>query len=73
MKYTIPKGTVPSRCKACKKMIFYVRTKQGKWMPLNPDGEPHWASCPKAKEFKREIVKTDSSSAATQLDLFDRA
>jgi len=72
MKYTIPKGTVPSRCRGCNKMIFYVRTEPGNWMPVNPDGEPHWATCPKAKEFKRENVKNDSTAASTQLDLFDR-
>lgn len=41
-----------SQCKGCGAGIWWVTTRAGKVMPLNSDGTPHWANCPKAREFK---------------------
>ena len=51
--YDIPDGTRLSHCSGCGRGIYWVFTKNGKRMPVDPDGQPHWATCPKAKEFKR--------------------
>jgi hypothetical protein len=40
-------------CRACHAPIYWVRTEHGKNMPINTDGTPHWATCPKAKEFRK--------------------
>lgn len=54
------------KCKGCGAEILWIKTKNGKIMPCNTDkttivtsqGEtitghvPHWATCPKAKDFK---------------------
>jgi len=48
------------RCKGrtCSALLKWYRTPAGKWMPVSqvagkPDlWEPHWASCPDAKDFK---------------------
>lgn len=40
-------------CKGCGEKIVWVVTKNGKRMPLDPDGTPHWASCPAAPEFRK--------------------
>lgn len=37
----------------CNQLIYWVATNKGKRMPVNPDGTPHWATCPKAAEFRR--------------------
>lgn len=53
IKYEIPEGTRPAPCKGCKAWIYWVKTKNGKNMPVDEDGTPHWATCTKAKDFKR--------------------
>ena len=41
-------------CRGCGAQIQWVKTPANKWTPVNLDGTPHWGTCPKAKEFKRE-------------------
>ena len=46
----IPAGTRASKCRDCGAEIFWAETKNGKKMPLDPDGNSHFATCPaKAK------------------------
>ena len=54
--YEIPQGTERSRCRApeCGKLIYWIKTPAGKNMPVDPDGQPHWATCPAAKRFKKK-------------------
>ena len=40
----------------CGAVIFWVRTKNGKRMPLDASGQPHWATCPDSKVYKRKKV-----------------
>ena len=40
-------------CKGCNALIYWVTTKTKKAMPLDPDGVPHWSTCPKAREFRK--------------------
>lgn len=53
VKYSIPEGMPPAKCKGCAATIYWVKTPAGKNMPVDADGTPHWSSCPKAKDFKR--------------------
>lgn len=39
--------------KACCAVINWVKTANGKFTPINPDGSTHWATCPEAKKFKK--------------------
>ena len=55
-----------SNCKGCGALIYWIKTKGGKDMPVNPEkttimtmkGEihkgyiPHWATCPKVDNFR---------------------
>jgi len=44
-----------SHCKGCGAEIEWWDTPKGKMMPLDPGTmEPHWGTCPKAKDFRRE-------------------
>lgn len=43
-----------AHCGGCGALIQWYETPKHKSMPINPDTlEPHWATCPKAKEFKK--------------------
>lgn len=37
----------------CKRVVVWVQGKTGK-MILDPDGTPHWATCPNAKDFRKK-------------------
>ena len=43
------------KCRGCGAQIGWAKTEKGKWMPFDPDEHvtSHWASCPKAKQFKK--------------------
>ena len=47
-------------CRGCLAMIEWWLTPNSKYIPMDIDAhgkaEPHWASCPKAAEFRREKV-----------------
>ncbi len=57
--WVIPEGTPPSKCRGFNAEIYfvpYVRkvdNRQGR-MPCNPDGTPHFATCPQAENFRKE-------------------
>jgi hypothetical protein len=40
-------------CFACKAPIYMLTHISGARMPYNPDGSPHWATCPDADQFRR--------------------
>ncbi|MDD5065201.1 MAG: hypothetical protein PHQ35_10655 [Phycisphaerae bacterium] len=63
-----------SNCKGCGRLILWIRTKNGKDMPVDypdeitiitKDGRtekgfiPHWATCPQAKQFKKKDGQKD--------------
>jgi hypothetical protein len=42
------------KCRGCQADIEWWLTPRGKHMPLDPGTlEPHWSTCPKAKDFKK--------------------
>lgn len=44
-----------SLCKGCNAKIDWWTTPNGKHIPMDSGTvEPHWNTCPKAKEFRRE-------------------
>ena len=51
--YEIPPGTPVVACKGCGAAIQFVETANGKQMPVNHDGTPHWSTCPQAKRFRK--------------------
>lgn len=55
IQYEIPPGTREVVCKGekCLRGIFWIETKNGKRMPVDPDGTPHWATCPDAGRFTK--------------------
>jgi hypothetical protein len=43
-----------SDCSACHARIDWYKTPAGKFIPINKGtAEPHWASCPNAKDFRQ--------------------
>jgi hypothetical protein len=53
VKYEILPETPVAPCKGCGATIAWVKTAAGKMMPVDGDGTPHFATCPKAAEFRR--------------------
>lgn len=62
-KWVIPEGTPAKRCKSsqCNATIYFVRTGKidpqtgiERHMPVDPDGTPHWVTCPMSNQFKKE-------------------
>ena len=53
--WVIPEGTPPSKCRGCGAEIYFVPytrrvdKKIGR-MPCNPDGTPHWSTCPESHQ-----------------------
>lgn len=42
------------KCDKCPEKIFFKKMKSGKYMPVNcDDGQPHWATCPAATQFRK--------------------
>ena len=41
-------------CKGCGAKIYWITTKNKKQMPIDPDGEPHHATCPKVDMFRKK-------------------
>lgn len=52
-RYPIPEHEKPKKCKGCGAIIYWVVTLRGRNMPVNPDGTPHWDSCPEKNLFKQ--------------------
>lgn len=40
------------RCRGCRADVLWVRHASGKIAPYDLNGEPHFATCPKADEFR---------------------
>ena len=51
--FDIPTGTPKAQCRGCGALIYWIKTKKGKNMPVDADGQPHWATCEKADTFRR--------------------
>jgi len=53
IKYDVPALDLGRPCKACGKTIHFVKTKNGKMMPVEWDGTPHWGNCTDPGGFKK--------------------
>jgi hypothetical protein len=43
-----------AKCRGCGAEILWAKTAHGKRMPFDRETlEPHWATCPQAKEFRK--------------------
>ena len=44
----------PGQCRGCAAQVLWVTHRGGAKTPYDPDGMPHFATCPEAKRFKKE-------------------
>ena len=40
-------------CEECQAEIYFLRTPQGKKLPVTVEGEPHFANCTKPERFRK--------------------
>lgn len=40
-------------CRSCGAEMWWVVTRAGKNMPVNPDDTPHWGTCPESKDWQK--------------------
>lgn len=55
MRYEIPKGTPTSTCKGCGEFIKWVKTPNGKNVPVNADGICHFDTCTKRGQVRQKL------------------
>lgn len=53
IRFEIPKGQGAMKCRGCEEFIYWVKTRNGKNMPVNADGTSHFATCSKASDFRK--------------------
>lgn len=53
VRYEIPKGTPASKCKGCEEYIYWVKTRNGKNIPVNADGFCHFDTCTKRGQSRQ--------------------
>lgn len=68
--FEIPEGTEPSRCKGCKALIYWIKTRADKNMPVDPDGTSHFATCPNANKFRNQYHPDKDPKRQRQARLF---
>tara|TARA_Y100000310_G_scaffold100468_1_gene98331 strand:- start:3671 stop:3916 length:246 start_codon:yes stop_codon:yes gene_type:complete len=71
IKYDIPFNAPAGKCKGCRAYIRWIFTKNGKRMPVDPDGTPHFATCPKAQQFQKQPKKKSQARGDGQQNLFE--
>jgi hypothetical protein len=50
-----------SACRSCGQGVRWMKTAKGKLTPVNLDGEPHWATCPNAGQWRNDKEATDGT------------
>jgi len=53
IRFEIPPGAAVSPCRGCGQSVAWITTKAGKLMPVDDDGTSHFATCPKAGQFRK--------------------
>ncbi|MCL2777740.1 MAG: hypothetical protein FWD73_07020 [Polyangiaceae bacterium] len=52
--FVIPDGAPARNCTSCGAIIYWVRTKADRAMPVDHDGTSHFATCPNAAKHRRK-------------------
>jgi len=47
-------GIGQEKCRSCRALVTWVKTEKGKWMPVDPDGTSHFATCPNANDWRKK-------------------
>lgn len=51
--FIIPVGTASRHCSTCRATIYWIVTRAGRKMPVDPDGTSHFATCAQAAQHRR--------------------
>jgi hypothetical protein len=53
MQHLLKQIGAPDHCNGCGAAILWVRHRNGNAAPYDANGQPHFASCPKASQFRK--------------------
>lgn len=65
MRYEVPASAHFTPCQYCGQDITFVITGSGKYMPVTPNGEPHWGDCPGAEAARNGARGSQPLNART--------
>jgi len=54
--FEIPPGIPPTSCKTCGARMYFIKVgvpPSVRMMPVNEDGQSHFATCPDAEKFRK--------------------
>lgn len=43
----------PAKCSGCNSTIYWLKSKNGRSIPFDPEGHAHFTTCPHADQFRR--------------------
>lgn len=74
VRYEIPKGTSASKCRDCQEYIYWIKSRNGKNLPVNADGICHFDTCTKRGQSRQrpQIVIAPAKFLPLLNDLKDR-
>jgi hypothetical protein len=61
--WTVPPGYVPTNtalCRGCGQIVLWTITPHDRKMPIDRDGVSHFATCPRAADFRRRRSRSRS-------------
>jgi hypothetical protein len=61
--FKIPRNAEPRKCRKCQATLYFVQSGKGGTMPVNEDGQPHWATCTDPDAFRRAATQKDRKAA----------
>jgi hypothetical protein len=64
-------GIKPASCKGCGESIIFLRTANGKLMPLGMDLSPHWKTCTNPERFRKKDQPAQTQTDEPEPDMED--
>jgi len=52
-RFPIPPSTPQRACRSCTRPIYWIETRTGKRMPVDPDGTSHFATCEHGDQWRK--------------------
>jgi|ADurb_Gly_01_Slu_FD_contig_21_1336142_length_382_multi_2_in_0_out_0_2 hypothetical protein len=44
-------------CQGCRRLVYWIKSKKGRWTPYNENGVYHGLTCPKSKRRRQYLER----------------